>query len=61
MSGFLLDLRHALRALIKRPGFSLAAILNLALGVGLTSALFGIVNGIVLRPLPFRVRRLVGR
>ena len=54
MSGFLLDLRHAFRTLLKRPGFTLAAIVNLALGVGLTSALFGIVDGIVLRPLPYR-------
>ena len=54
MPGFLLDLRHALRSLLKRPGFALAATVNLALGVGLTSALFGIVDGIVLRPLPYR-------
>ncbi len=48
------DLRYAVRALRKRPGFALTAILNFALGIGLTSTLFGIVDGVVLHPLPYR-------
>jgi putative ABC transport system permease protein len=54
------NLRLALRQLRKAPGFSLTIILTLALGIGATTAIFSLVEGILLRPLPFRnPRRLV--
>jgi putative ABC transport system permease protein len=47
------DLRHAARGLIKTPSFTLAAIVILGLGIGVNTAIFTVVNAIVLRPLPF--------
>jgi predicted permease len=47
------DLRFGIRILLKQPGFSLTAILMLALGIGATTAIFSIVEGVLLRPLPF--------
>ena len=47
------DLRRSVRSLVKAPGFAGAALMTLAIGIGVNAALFGVVYGVLIRPLPF--------
>src|SRR5437773_9893519 len=53
MTSFWQDVRHGLRVLGKDPGFAALVVLALALGIGANTALFSVVNGVLLSPLPF--------
>src|SRR5687768_10966679 len=53
LEDFLLDLRYGIRALLRAPAVAITAIVSLALGIGASTAIFTVVNAVLLKPLPY--------
>ncbi len=53
MRSMIQDIRYAVRGFVRAPGFAVVAVTTLALGIGATTSIFSVVNGVILRPLPF--------
>ena len=61
MQALLQDLRYAMRQTVKSPGFTFAAVISLALGIGATTAVFSVIYGALIHPYPYKAAdRIVG-